>query len=94
MHWLVAGVVALPTRITAQNACTAHLMEQLQRISGQQSKIRDLRNKLAAFKEVAAKQGDAFAQLGFTKQLRTAYLQCLAECVRRCGAVWGNDCHH
>lgn len=72
----------------SQNACTVHLLEQLQRISAQQSKIRDLRNKLGAFREVAVKQGDAFAQLGFTKQLRAAYLQCLAECVRR----W-DPCH-
>lgn len=86
----------LTTHPPIQNTCTAHLLEQLQRISAQQGKIRDLRNKLGAFREVAAKQGDAFAQLGFTKQLRAAYMQCLAECVRRCGAVccsmWSHAC--
>ena len=38
-------------------------VEQLQRISAQQSKIRDMKNKLAAFSEVLARQEAAFAEL-------------------------------
>ncbi len=68
-----------------QNASTTALIEQLQHISSQQGKIRDMRNKLAAFKEVMTKQADAFGQLKLTRQVRAAYGQCLAECVRRCG---------
>lgn len=66
-----------------KNAMTAFVCDQLQRISSQQSKIRDMRNKLAAFSEVATKQADAFTQLGVVSHVPIAYRQCMAECVRR-----------
>jgi hypothetical protein len=47
--------------------------EQLQRISGQQSKIRDMKNKLAAFGEVLQRQLDAFAELRHVHKLPAAY---------------------
>lgn len=42
---------------------TRDVLEQLQRISAQQSKIRDMKHKLAAFNEVLVRQDAAFAEL-------------------------------
>lgn len=42
---------------------TRDVVLQLQRISGYQSRMRDLKNKLAAFGEVLARQESAFAEL-------------------------------
>lgn len=42
---------------------SADVLGQLQRISGQQSRIRDMKNKLAAFNEVLARQDAAFSEL-------------------------------
>lgn len=44
-------------------AMTRDVVTQLQRISGQQSRIRDMKNKLAAFHEVLGRQDSAFAEL-------------------------------
>ena len=42
---------------------TRDVVAQLRLISGQQSKIRELRNRLAAFTEVLARQEAAFGEL-------------------------------
>ncbi|KXZ49649.1 hypothetical protein GPECTOR_20g506 [Gonium pectorale] len=59
---------------------------QLQRISGQQSRIRDMRHKLAAFSEVLGRQEAAFGELRAVHRLPGAYRAMLAEAVRR--AAW------
>jgi hypothetical protein len=46
-----------------QSQMVQDVLTQLQKISVQQSKIRDMRNKIAAFKEVANKQHERFADL-------------------------------
>ncbi len=56
---------------------------QLQAISSQQMKIQSMRNKLAVFREAAAKEDDMFAQLLLVRRIPVAYRQCLAECMRR-----------
>ena len=58
---------------------------QLQQISSQQMKIQSMRNKLAVFREAAAKEEDMFAQLLLIRRIPAAYHQCLAECMRRYG---------
>ena len=63
---------------------TRDVIGQLLRISGQQSKIRALRNKLAIFSEAVAKQDSAFAELVLVTRIPAAYRQSLAECMRRC----------
>ena len=68
-----------------QNCMTADVFGQLNKISAQQSKIRSMRNKLVAFREVANKQQEAFAELQLLRRVPTAYRHCLAECVRRSG---------
>lgn len=62
---------------------TRDVLEQLHRISAQQSKIRDMKNKLAAFSEVLSRQDDAFQELRHVNRLPVAYRYCLAECMRR-----------
>ena len=42
---------------------TRDVVEQLQRISAQQSRIRDMKNKIAAFSEVLGRQNAAFSEL-------------------------------
>ncbi|GIL48153.1 hypothetical protein Vafri_4839 [Volvox africanus] len=59
------------------------VLSQLQRISGQQSRIRDMKNKLAAFYEVLSRQDAAFAELRVVHRLPSAYRALLAEVVRR-----------
>lgn len=52
----------IPT-VPMQMSMTRDVILQLQRISGYQSRMRDLKNKLAAFGEVLARQESAFAEL-------------------------------
>eukprot|EP00891_Asterochloris_glomerata_P000620 jgi/Astpho2/620/fgenesh1_pg.00013_%23_39_t len=69
--------------VDCKNCMTADVFGQLNKISAQQSKIRSMRNKLVAFREVANKQQEAFAELQLLRRVPTAYRHCLAECVRR-----------
>lgn len=62
-------------------------MGQLRRISGQQSKIRALRNKLALLGEAVSKQETSFVELTLITRIPAAYRQTLAECMRRYGAT-------
>lgn len=62
---------------------TRDVIEQLQKISSQQSKIRDMKNQLVAFNEVLSRQEEAFSQLKLPHHLLTTYRYCLTECVRR-----------
>ncbi|GIL74831.1 hypothetical protein Vretifemale_4634, partial [Volvox reticuliferus] len=64
-------------------AMSRDVLAQLQRISGQQSRIRDMKNKLAAFHEVLSRQDAAFAELRVVHRLPSAYRALLAEVVRR-----------
>lgn len=61
------------------------VLAHLRAISGQQSKIRGLRSKLAILKEAAAKQESATSELLLVRRIPAVYRQCLAECMRRCG---------
>ena len=62
---------------------TQEIYAQLARISGQQSKIRAMRDQLAAFAEAITKQDAAFAELLLVARIPSAYRHCLAECMRR-----------
>ncbi len=62
----------------------ADVLAHLRAISGQQSKIRGLRSKLAILKEAAAKQEGATSELLLVRRIPAVYRQCLAECMRRC----------
>ena len=66
-----------------QNALTRDAFQQLQTIASQQSKIREVKNKLAVFREALGKQEGSVAELLLVRRLPAAYKQCLAECVRR-----------
>ena len=81
-----------PKSAPLQNCMTADVFGQLNKISAQQSKIRSMRNKLVAFREVANKQQEAFAELQLLRRVPTAYRHCLAECVRRSG--WSPGLFH
>ena len=65
----------------------ADVLGHLRAISGQQSKIRGLRNKLAILKEAADKQEGATAELLLVRRIPAVYRQCLAECMRRCARL-------
>mmetsp|Transcript_8377 Transcript_8377/g.29388 ORF Transcript_8377/g.29388 Transcript_8377/m.29388 type:complete len:898 (-) Transcript_8377:273-2966(-) len=56
---------------------------QLQSISQLQSRIRDMRNKLAAFKEVGSRQEGLFRELQVVRRVPQSYRACLAEVARR-----------
>lgn len=71
---------------------TQEIYAQLARISGQQSKIRAMRDQLAAFAEAISKQDAAFAELLLVARIPSAYRHCLAECMRRQGVAAG-CCH-
>jgi hypothetical protein len=47
----------------AKTRMTADVLEQLQGIAAQQSRIRDMKHKLAVFNEVLTRQAAAFAEL-------------------------------
>ena len=66
-----------------QNQMTQEIYAQLAKISGQQSKIRDMRDQLAAFTEAISKQEAAFGELLLVGSIPSAYRHCLAECMRR-----------
>lgn len=70
-----------------QNCMTKDVFTQLQKISTQQSKIRTLKGKLAVYQDVANKQAETFAELQLVKRVPVAYRHCLAECMRRSGAL-------
>ncbi len=61
------------------------VVEQLQRISAQQSKIRDMKHKLAAFGEVLQRQAMAFGELKAVH--RCAAVLCLCTACWRSAAV-------
>lgn len=69
--------------MAVQNQMTKDVIMQLQQISTQQMKIQSMRNKLAVFREAAAKESDMFSQLLLVRRVPAAYRQCLAECMRR-----------
>ncbi|BDA42038.1 Autophagy-related protein 11 [Coccomyxa sp. Obi] len=66
-----------------KNQMMADVLAHLRAISGQQSKIRGLRAKLAILKEAAAKQEGATSELLLVRRIPAVYRQCLAECMRR-----------
>lgn len=66
-----------------KDAMTACVHRQLQSISALQSKIRDMRNKQAAFGEVGQRQEAAFRELRVARRVPRAYRACLAEVARR-----------
>lgn len=66
-----------------QNQMAREGVGQLRRISGQQSKIRMLRNILAAHVEAVSQLEAAFAELVLVTRVAPTYRQCLAECMRR-----------
>jgi autophagy-related protein 11 len=49
--------------LDCKNQMTGDVVAQLQQISAQQGRIREMKNKLAAFSEVLARQDSAFGQL-------------------------------
>ena len=66
-----------------QNQMGRDVVGQLQRIAGQQSKIRSLRNRLALLDAALTKEAENFAELVLVTRVPAAYRQCLAECMRR-----------
>eukprot|EP00879_Flechtneria_rotunda_P005637 GHRR01005934.1.p1 GENE.GHRR01005934.1~~GHRR01005934.1.p1 ORF type:complete len:1224 (+),score=620.67 GHRR01005934.1:482-4153(+) len=70
----------------AKARMTRDVLEQLQGIAAQQSRIRDMKHKLHVFNEVLTRQAAAFAELQTATRLPAAYRLALAECVRR--AAW------
>ena len=77
-------VVALHRHCAACKSAMAHCVHrQLQSISALQSKIRDMRNKQAAFKEVGQRQEAAFRELRIARRIPRVYRACLAEVARR-----------
>ncbi|EFN58270.1 hypothetical protein CHLNCDRAFT_57098 [Chlorella variabilis] len=69
--------------LDCKNALTRDVFTQLRTISSQQSKIREMKNKLALFREALARQEGAVQELLVVRRVPAAYKQCLAECVRR-----------
>ena len=65
--------------LLVQNQMTADVVGHLRSISGQQSKIRGLRQKLQILREATAKQGTAVSHLLFVRRVPAVYRQCLAE---------------
>ncbi|MEW5306673.1 MAG: hypothetical protein WDW36_009123 [Sanguina aurantia] len=80
-----AAETFLGSCIAAKERLTTEVLDQLRSISAQQSKIRDMKNKLAAFNEVMGRQEAAVGELRAVHRLPSAYRLLLAECVRRCG---------
>ncbi|KAL4447174.1 hypothetical protein ABPG77_007207 [Micractinium sp. CCAP 211/92] len=69
--------------LDCKNALTRDVFTQLRTISSQQSKIREMKNKLALFREALTRQDAAVQELLVVRRVPAAYKQCLAECVRR-----------
>ena len=59
------------------------VVNQLRRISSQQTHIQGMRNRMGAFREAALKEAQMMKQLYTARQTSAAYHQCLAECMRR-----------
>lgn len=59
------------------------VVNQLRRISSQQTHIQGMRNRMGAFREAALKEAQMMKQLYTARQTSAAYRQCLAECMRR-----------
>ncbi|PSC71466.1 Autophagy-related 11 [Micractinium conductrix] len=79
-----AAVEAFAARcLDCKNALTRDVFSQLHTISSQQSKIREMKNKLALFREALARQEGSVQELLVVRRVPAAYKQCLAECVRR-----------
>ncbi|GFH09534.1 ubiquitin-like domain-containing protein, partial [Haematococcus lacustris] len=57
----------------AKQAMTADVVAQLQQISAQQSKIRDLKARLKGYEELLAKQDAALSELRSVVKLPAAY---------------------
>ena len=72
-----------PLLVPLQSALTRDVLQQLQRIASQQSRIREMKDKLAVFGEARGRQDAAVSELLAVRRLPAAYKQCLAECVRR-----------
>ncbi|WIA42046.1 hypothetical protein OEZ86_009334 [Tetradesmus obliquus] len=70
----------------AKGRMTRDVLRQLQGIAAQQSRIRDMKHKLAVFQEVLSRQAAAFNELQAATRLPAAYRLALAECARR--AAW------
>ncbi len=62
---------------------TVDVVSHLRSISGQQNKIRGLRQRLQILREATAKQDTAVSHLLFVRRVPAVYRQCLAECMRR-----------
>lgn len=69
--------------LDSKNRMTLDVVNQLQQISGQQNRIRDMKNKLVAFREVYKRQDEAFAELVLVGRIPQVYKAALSECVRR-----------
>eukprot|EP00899_Mesostigma_viride_P024764 jgi/Mesvir1/5472/Mv15526-RA.3 len=67
----------------AKGGMSRAVFSQLRAVSGLQSRIRDLRNKLVAFKEICGRQQEVFAELLLVRRVPAAYRACLAEVRRR-----------
>ncbi|KAF8059682.1 ATG11 [Scenedesmus sp. PABB004] len=67
-------------------AMTRDVLRQLQGIAAQQSRIRDMKHRLAVFGEVLGRQAAALGELQAAARLPAAYRLALAECARR--AAW------
>lgn len=66
-----------------QNAMTRDVLHQLQTISSQQSRIREIKGMLALLREAAARLESEAGRLLDVRRVAAAYRHCLAECARR-----------
>jgi hypothetical protein len=79
-----ASIAEFLLRCGEAKACmTRDVLEQLQGIAAQQSRIRDMKHSLGLLAEVLARQAAAFGELQAANRLPAAYRLALAECARR-----------
>jgi hypothetical protein len=69
--------------INSKNTLSLDVQCQLQTISSQQSRIKELKDRLTAYSNVLDRQEVAIRELKAARATAGAYKQCLAECVRR-----------
>eukprot|EP00884_Botryococcus_braunii_P008407 jgi/Botrbrau1/17568/Bobra.0166s0015.1 len=69
--------------LDTKNEMTRELMGQLQRISMQQSKIRNIKDNFLLVEKLLSKHNSAMKELLATRRLVNAYGACLHECRRR-----------
>jgi len=69
--------------IKSKNTLSLDVQCQLQTISSQQSRIKELKDRLTAYSNVLDRQEVAIRELKAARATAGAYKQCLAECVRR-----------